>query len=398
MASPRLRFPDRLDGYVLRLLAPPFVVVLATLLVTQLLERLLRLMQLSAANGTALLPVLAMLADLVPHYLGLALPAAFGAGMFVTVARLSDDSELDVMLASGRSITRLAMPFFALAIGLSAFSFYLFGWMQPLGRYAFHAAVHDASQASWDARVEENRFVRAARGSTLTADSVDEDGRGLHGVFVQRSSGKASETTTARHGRLVPAADGRRLVLELTDGLIVREDRYGKFSLARFRQGVINGDFTPAPPLFRPRGASVRELTLGELRAALHGAPGGLPPSKLAGEFHGRLARSLVPLFLPLFAVPLGIASKRGHRAAGVVFACLALLMLDHSLQFGESLAESGRFNAAAAVWTPLLAFVALGAWIFRGSLAWPGDNPINRAVLAVEGAFMGIRALRRRR
>ena len=57
-----------------------------------------------------------------------------------------------------------------------------------------------------------------------------------------------------------------------------------------------------------------------------------------------------------------------------------ALLVLNHSLQFGESLAESGRADAALAVWGPLGVFAVLCIWLFHGSLAWPGDNPISRA------------------
>jgi len=103
----------------------------------------------------------------------------------------------------------------------------------------------------------------------------------------------------------------------------------------------------------------------------------------------------LLPL-LPLLALPLGMASKRGQRAPGVVFATVALIVVHHALQFGESLAANGRAPAALAVWTPYVLFAALGLWIFRGSLAWPGDNPVLRAVVAVEHLFEGLRPRRR--
>ena len=96
------------------------------------------------------------------------------------------------------------------------------------------------------------------------------------------------------------------------------------------------------------------------------------------------------------------MASKRGRRAPGVVFASLALLALNHAMQFGESLAESGRADALPAVWTPLLVFAGLGLWLFRSSLAWPGDNPVTRALAAIEAGFEGVigslRPRRRRR
>ena len=92
---------DRLDRYALRLFVGPLALVLATLLVAQLLERLLRLFDLAASAGAPLSSVLVMAANLVPHYLGLALPTAFTAAIFIAAARLSDDSELDIMLSTG---------------------------------------------------------------------------------------------------------------------------------------------------------------------------------------------------------------------------------------------------------------------------------------------------------
>ena len=103
-----------------------------TLLMAQLLERLLRLLDLAASAGAPLSSVVVMVANLVPHYFGLALPMAFTAAIFIAAARMSDDCELDVMLTTGRSIARIATPYFALAVLLIPFSAYLFGQVQPV--------------------------------------------------------------------------------------------------------------------------------------------------------------------------------------------------------------------------------------------------------------------------
>lgn len=384
--------PDRLDGYTLRLFAPPMAFALAVLLLAQMLERLLRLFDLAASTGADLTAVARMAGNLLPHYLGMAIPTAFTAAIFMAVARLGDNSELDVMLGTGRSITRIAMPYFAVAIALCGFNLYLFGYLQPISRYSYHVAVHDAMQAGWDARVEDNRFVNAGQGFRLSASKVGPDGRTLEGVFVQRRIDGEEEITTAQRGKLKPSSDGRRLLLELEDGATVRESADRRTSYLKFDQGLINADFTPAPPAFRERGDSVRELTLPELWDGMNGRGPERDASqaKLSGEFHGRLARSVLLPLLPLLALPLGMASKRGRRAPGVVFACLALLALNHAMQFGESLAESGRAAALPAVWLPLAVFGLFVAWLFRGSLAWPGDNPVTRAITAIEGGFEG--------
>lgn len=400
MPTPRL-VPDRLDLYTLRALAGPLALSLGVLLLAQLLERLLRLFDMAAASGAALSVVLTMAATLVPHYLGLAVPTAFFAAIFMAVARLGDDNELDVMLATGRSLARVAIPYFMVAVLLSIFNFYLFGYLQPLSRYAYHVAAHDAAQVSWNARIEDNSFVRTGHGFTLTADSVGNDGHQLQGVFVERRIQGREEVITAKRGRLVPSTDGTRLLLELGDGIIVRDNADGGVSTIRFAEGRIDEDFTATPPPYRARGESVRELTLPELwqgKATGSGNDAATGDHERAGELQGRLARTLLPPLLPLLALPLGMAAKRGRRAPGAVFAVIALLALNQSLQFGESLAESGRAAALPAVWTPFAVFGLLGIWLFRSSLSMPGDNPVVRAVTAIEVGFERLHQMRKKR
>jgi lipopolysaccharide export system permease protein len=389
------RVPDRLDWYTLRSLAGPLVLSLMVLLLAQLLERLLRLFEMAAATGAGILAVVNIAATLVPHYLGMSLPAAFFAAMFMSVARTGDDNELDAMLATGRSISRMAVPYFLVALALCGFNLYLFGFLQPHSRYGYHVASHNALNAGWNARMEDNRFVSVKHGFTLGADDVGEDGRSLEGVFVQRSDGLREEIITAQTGRLVPAADGSRLLLELNQGQIVSDNADGTIRTVTFTSGRINEDFTAVPPPYRARGNSIRELTLPELWSHRLPPGSGITTHQRDGEMHGRLARMLLPLLLPLLALPLGMAAKRGRRAPGTVFAALALLALNQSLQFGESLAESGRAAAEVSVWLPVVLFAVLGVWLFRSSLQWPGDNPVMRAVSAIESGFEGIQKRR---
>jgi lipopolysaccharide export system permease protein len=273
----RHRIPDRLDWYTLRCLATPLLLCLSVLLLAQLLERLLRLFDLAAATGASLLLVGRMVASLLPHYLGMALPAAFFAAILIAVARVGDDNELDAMLATGRSITRMSLPYFGVALILCAFNFYLFGYLQPQTRYNYNVIAHEARQTGWNARMEDNRFVTVKRGFTLGADSVGSDGRNLTGVFVERQFEGREEVITAQRGRLVPAADGRSLQLEMNNGLIVRDAGGGGVRTLQFRDGRINEDFTAVPPPYRPRGDSVRELTLPELHSGKVGDPAPRP-------------------------------------------------------------------------------------------------------------------------
>ena len=370
---------------------------LLALLLAQLLERLLRLFDLAASAGAPPSVVLVMAATLVPHYLGLALPMAFTAAIFMAAARMCDDNELDVMLVTGRSIARVTAPYFVLAVLLSMFSLYLYGQLQPLARYGYNVVVNRVLQTGWDSRVEENRFVDIGNGVTFTADVIEPDGKSMRGVFIERRGARGEDILTAARGRFVPTPDGLRMRFE--DGLVLRVSEGTAasgpgISLSRFVHGATDRDFSPKVEPMAERGGSIRELTLPELWHDMH--QNGYQ-TKPAAEFHSRLARALIFPFLPLLALPLGMASKRGRRTPGVVFATIALLGLDHALQLGASLGQSGRLPLAAAVWTPFTVFAVLSLWIFRRSLAWPGDNPVLRAVMAIEGLIDRTRARTRR-
>ncbi len=394
-AAPSTRIIDR---YLLGLLMRPLALAVGVVLVALLLQRLLRLFNLVAASSSALDAVLLMIANLVPYYLGLALPTAFFASIFIVVAKLGDDNELDALLAAGRSIVQLTRPFLLVAAALAVFAFYLYGYLQPYSRYQYRAVLYEALHQGWNARAQENVFADAGRGFTLTADQVDASGRHMKGVFIRRLREGYDEIVTSETGTLLPTEDGKRLQLELGIGRLVREENGQSVDDMHFQHGILNEDFDPQAPPFRPRGNSERELTLPELWTDMHAATPSVPYPELAGEWHARLARAAALPFLPLLAFALGMAAKRSQRAPSVVVACLLLLLLNHGLQFGESLAQTGRVPTALAVWTPLLIFAGLSVWLFFSSLKSPGDNPMTRVVALFESSLEGSSWLHRQR
>src|SRR5690349_7716470 len=110
------------DRYMLKRVLGPLAAAIVIGMAALLLERLIRLLDLFANRGGPLTLILKMLGNLVPHYLGIALPAAFFVGILYATLRLSNDSELDVMRASGLSLRRLAAPMLLVAVLLTVTS------------------------------------------------------------------------------------------------------------------------------------------------------------------------------------------------------------------------------------------------------------------------------------
>ncbi|MCX7062703.1 MAG: LptF/LptG family permease [Gammaproteobacteria bacterium] len=386
--------PTLLDRYLLRQLLPAFALCLGTVLIALLLERLLRLFDILAENSHALPAVFKLVLNLVPHYLGLALPAAFFVALFVVVSKLGDENELDAYLAGGQSIARLTRPFLVVSLLLSLLSAAVFGWLQPYARYNYRAVMYSALNAGWDARLQPGTFASAGSGYTLTADEVDNSGRKLKRVFIRRDVDGREELTVGETGALTPSADSRVLKLTLNDGEHVRDKPGSGLLSVRYQRMESNTAFTPDAPPFRARGGNERELTAPELLAGgLPGQDAPISAAKLIGEFNGRLARTLSLPLLPLLAIPLGMSAKRGKRTASLIVAAVLMLLFHNSLQLGESLAESGKVNAYLGVWLPWLVFAGLCGWIYSQSLARPGDNPVTRAVSAVEDVVAALLA-----
>jgi len=379
-----LQRPSILDRYLLNQLLPALLMCLGTVLIALLLERLLRLFNILAQNNQALPAVAVLISDLIPHYLGLALPAAFFAALFIVIARLGDDNELDAYLAGGQSIARLTRPFLVVSVVLSVFSYVLFGYVQPYARYAYHAVLYEALNAGWDARLQANTFANAGSGYTLTADEVDVTGRGLRHAFIRRVIDDEEEITVGDTGSLTPQGD--QLILHLQNGQHIRDRARDAIVVVDFKTMSSSTAFTPDAPEFRARGLNERELTFNELlRGGLPETQPAIPLARLAGEFHARLARTLSLPLLPLLAVPLGMSAKRGKRTASLIVATATLLLFHHSLQLGESLAESGKASPWVSVWGAWLAFAIFCGWLFSQSLARPGDNPVTRFVMHLE-------------
>lgn len=367
-----------IDRYALQLMLWPLVGALSVTLVGLLLERVLRLLQLLSGSSNRFGSVAELVVNLLPHYLGLTLPAAFFIALFVVISRLNEGAEIEALLASGVSFTRLLAPYLGLGVVLMAISLVLFGFVQPYSRYAYRAALHAAESAGWNGMVQPQSFLSPDESLTMTVDAVDPTGRNLRRIFIRRVlSADREEVTTARSARLVRNPDGESVRVEMRDGQQLIITSNGEPRLLIFEGFDLELPLGGAARLLRARGGDERELTLLELANEARRDDSTLPRATLLAELCGRLARSVSLPLLPLLALPLGLTTKRGGRAPGVILASLLLLAFHHFVQFGQSLAVSGRAPAVLAVGAPFVAFAAVCLGTFLTSRKRPGETPV---------------------
>ncbi len=393
----------RIDRYVLERALVPLTASIGIALVALLLERMVRLMELLVNQGGPILLVLKLLANLVPHYLGLALPLALFLGITLSATRLSVDSELDALQSAGVGLTRLLQPVLWLTLAMTLVMVLLVGWLQPLTRYQFRALMWAATNSAWDLAVEKGSFFNGIGSYTVLIEDMGDNGRTLKGVFVQqRKSDGGTVMMTAETGEAARLPDNGQILLKLYNGRRVESQRDSdKISVLSFERFDLPMEVAASDP-FRDRSGE-RELTFPELlcQLRLQGTSGTSSPppwpcaedakplqfkgSRLQSEIHARLVRVLSLLFLPFMSIPLGLASRRSQKGVGLVVGVVLLALFNYMLQFGEKGADYGKVSPWLGLWAPWLCMMALGFFLFWLVKERPRDNPVETMFDALE-------------
>ena len=383
-----------IDAYLLRLMATPMIAALSVTLAALLLERVLRLFELLTGKGAPLGLVVAMTLNLVPHYLGLALPAAFAVGIIVVMTSLTSENEIDAIEGAGWSIRRIGVGFVLCAVALSIFSTILFGWVQPYTRYGFQAVRHELVNSAWDARVEAGVFVDAGQGLTISAEDVDPTGRFLERVFVRQIEDESAERIlTAQRGVLIPNPDRSALRLRLINGVAVSIGRAEGELSATFDSVMLEREFDLSEHQFRPRGGSERELTLGELWDKMTGADGFIPEARYAAEFYARILRSLAVIGVPLIAVPLAVAGKRSPPWRRVVVALAILVAFQNITKAFQGAATNGDIDPLLGIGGLGLAYFALGVWLFATTPSQGSNSAARNMFVGLDNVIVRLKA-----
>ncbi|MBT4739401.1 MAG: YjgP/YjgQ family permease [Rhodospirillaceae bacterium] len=398
MATSRLMF-KALDLYLLRQIMPTLLVTLLVAAIILLLERMLRLLDIAVGNGVSTLVVFQMLFNLIPHYIGLALPAALFLGVLLAFRKLSSQSELDAIQSSGIGLSRFIRWAVILGLLMMIFNLILVGYLQPISRYAYRALLFNVTSGVLESGIGEGVFMDLPNGYTLRVEESRGAGRELFGVFAhQQKEDGTIVTLTAERGRLVTGGPDRPTSLRLFQGNR-SEWSPGATSADTVSFDVFDWPLNLADLIrFRVRGGDERELTLDELlrgyvsnmdaeRTGIKPAavnPQDYPeqlvsPAAIAAELHGRIVFSLSILFLPMLAAPLGIMTHRASKSFGLVVGLLTLVVYHKILEFSEAYATVGGVSAGPALWVPFMLFIGGTSYLFLKTEIMAGATPMQR-------------------
>ena len=387
------------DRHVLRQVSLPLAGALIIGLLMLLADRMVRLLDTTLGKKNSFSVVFEMLAYLVPHYLGTALPAALFLGLLLGFGRMSANSETDALMASGIGLNRMARPVIVMGAMISIMSLVIMGWLQPYARYAYRSVVFDVQNVDVFYLAEEGVFMQAGT-RTFVLDKLNRGTNAFQHVFIYEDKGQeGSDTVTAARGALVENPNGQRPTLHLEDGhrmtfkvtpdLNAAEPATAEttqFALADTPLGRISKE------IFRPRGEDERELTLPELFAALKNPPPKASKANVASELSERLVTAVSILILPYLAIPFAVGSRRSQRGFRTGVALIMIVVYNEIIHQGASASNRGIAPPLVTMWLPCLLLAAFAAWRYIGTCFTLRNDPISAIIDRAGDVFGNLR------
>lgn len=364
----RLR-PRTLDRYVLSELLGPLALGLLVFTFLLLIDALFDLAEILIHRDVPAMLVGRLLLLNLPHIVVLTIPMALLFAILIGIGRLSADSELVALRASGVSLFQVYRPVLALSLLCTAVNLGLTLYVLPRGNAALQQLEYEAFTSNPARQVRPRVFYEELDGKILYVLGQDAASDRWRGVFLADAIPSRRHTVTfARSGRVDLDPSGERVLLHL-EGSTDHEidlDQPDRYQLREHQTlDVALADQLLASRQRRQRDKAVRELDLTELRQWL-GDPGRSDFDRRQAliEIHKKFAIPVACLVFGLFGVPLGFNNHRGGRSSGFAISIAIILAYYVVLNNGENRAAQGQMHPVLAMWLPNLGFMVLGTFL----------------------------------
>lgn len=359
--------------YIFREIPPPFFLGVATFTFVLLMGRLLRLADMVVTKGVPLADVLLMIFYLLPSLLLVTIPMAFLLAILLAFGRLSGDSEITAMKASGISLYGLLPPVLTLATLTYLAGAFIAVYAVPVGNKAFKTMLVQAVENRISLGIKEKVFNDDFPGVVIYTDRYNEQTQLMSGIIIHdERNTREPATIIAQQGVIVADHGARSIRLHLESGGVHSVVGREGYRLIRFKDYDLQIDLTKAA---QSNKGNEQDMTLAELRSNL-GIAGITKKQRLEMllEYHRRFSLPFSCLIFALVGMPLGLQNQRSGKAAGFAVSIILLLIYYIILSAGKTLGERELLNPLLAVWVPNLIYVVFGIYLFKKTAA---EEPI---------------------
>jgi len=249
----------RLSRYIVGEFVGPFLfafVVITLVLVVDFVPDVVKLVVRKKLDAGVIIEVFVLN---LAWMLALSIPMGVLSGTLMAFGRLSSDSEVLAMKASGISPLRLLIPILTAGALLGVGLIYFNNEVLPDANHRARQLMSDIRRTRPVLEIKENVLTDQISGYHLLVRQLDYKTSVIEDIAIFDHKNRTSpRTITARDGKLAFSADGQTLIVELHDGEIHESDpeapekyRRMKFDHQTFYLTGVGSDFTQSDSDFR---------------------------------------------------------------------------------------------------------------------------------------------------
>ena len=306
---------------------------------------------------------------LFPNIFLYSIPMSAMMGVTIGFARLSSDSEILALKASGISMYKIIPPVVIVTAVISLFTAYFSIKLIPLSEIAMKQLTYQLLKEKVNKGIKPHVFTEALGDVVVYVDAIDKSTGNWTDVWVSDMRGVVSPTITmASSGRMESNIEDMNVSIVLHKGSLHKPSNENA-QIVEFDQYRINIPLKP-PNSKATRLKKRNVLSMSELLAASRDEEESIKQRRaLLIEFHKRMVLPAGCLLISLIGLPLGLQARPGKKAIGIQAGLGIFILYYIFFTIGKSLAEKATLPVSIAMWGPNFIFFCLAIfWIYRVS------------------------------
>ena len=346
---------NKIQRYIIKEILPVFIMGNFLFIFLLLLERLVTLADLFFAKSVPIYILAETIIYFLPSLLAMTIPLASLLAVLIAFSRLSSDSELIAMRASGASGKDLLKPvaifgLFSALLGI-LMSVYLVEKGSKLAANNLNKIVENISISD----LKENEMYENIPGIMLFVKRKlsNTDFEGI--IVVNKSDGSI---VTSSRGSISPT-DTRTIEMNFQNGRITLISKEKETTSISFENMIFN-----MPMNIAISSVLDTPMTMGIKRLAEISGKN----KKAAFELSKRFAVPLSSLIMSMFGFSLGIFLSRSGKSIGIIISIGIAFLYNFIMLYLENMADKSGINPFLAPWLPNIAFSLLLIYIMRRS------------------------------
>jgi len=358
----KILFPNKASQYLFFEMWPSLIMGILVFVFIMIMFQAIHYTEFVLIHGVSLLTVAQMLGFICISFLPALFPIALLFSILMTYGRLSSDSEIVALKATGHSMWSISLPAILLAGLISLLSAQTSFHIAPWGNRQFEILISQLEQSKASATIREGTFSEGFFDMVVYTNQIDSQTGVMKKVFIYDEREESPLTVIAKKGQLIQEKNnlGNTVFLRLQDGDIHKQGishtkiNFGSFDIRLFDPAQENlRSKSPQSMTIEEISESLKQTTLStELKRDLH------------VEYHKRWAISLVCYIFALVGIALGTQANSRHQKNNSFVLSLIIIIAYWTLYVSaEGAARNGQLPVTLAIWTPNVIFLIFAGY-----------------------------------